>query len=1044
MTAVAIAPGITIDIDDAPLSPREREALAWPEAILPSQWAAAHRVLERGEAYHYGPWRNETAPYLRGLMDIPLKPGVSEVYIMKSAQGGGSEAMRNLIGFMSEREPDPMGIALPNKEKGESIVRNRLIPLFRNTRSLAQLLTARAHDIKKSEIHLRNGMSIRLMWSGSPASMASDPMRFAFADEIDKFVVWAGREGKPIDLIRLRLRTYGDQALLFAISTPTTSAGEIARLFNSADHRLYYLIACPACATRQRLICDRDTFHFPRRDGESREAWADRVRRDPAACWYACRACSAPITEADRLRLIQTGLWATADARGLADGLIDDAEAIPSFPRGTRLGLHFSAFNYTWTPMCDIAAEFINSLGDLPKTFTFHTGTLGEPFHQKVESTQASAFSARAASAEMPEGVVAPWAVKILATVDTQKDHFWVVLRAWGPGMRSHRLWHGRVESPPAAGAADNFRGEFALLDQLLFESRWPAADNQRPPLAVELALIDSGGTRLAGELASRTMAVYRYALSRRASVRPIKGMARPSANGLFIAPGTGWYDPGSASKSRASGGAAPEKVTLWHLDTHHFQDELAELIARKIELPDPATGELLPVDAWQLNQNDEPTYNAHLSNMQKVLVAPKGSASAVETWTPVPAHARIDYHDCYDDVTEVLTHAGWKRFPALAARDRVATVDLATDRIEYQNFTNPISREYHGEMVKIGGVHLSRLDLLVTPNHRMVVYDRSRHRKPKIVTAAELGRMHSIKLTAKWFGCDPPLRRVPADNGSPEQLVDAADLARLVGWYVAEGTARSFVAQSQPSSVKRSILIYQDKPHGRSLLRHALSKLPWHFQESNRGYVITSAQVWSMLAPLGDQSERYIPRWILNSSPEVIQAFLDGYLAGDGWSDGTDHALTISRRLADDLQEAFVKTGSSATMHIRPAGQYHIRGRTGPTRQAYQVNRRKNPNAMLCNHDGKVNFQRVEYHGPVHCVTVPNGTLIVRRNGKTAVCGNCETYQIAAAYMARVHLLPPLEVIQQHRAAERAAERTPPQPFTTPDGRAYSILDRQ
>jgi hypothetical protein len=31
----------------------------------------------------------------------------------------------------------------------------------------------------------------------------------------------------------------------------------------------------------------------------------------------------------------------------------------------------------------------------------------------------------------------------------------------------------------------------------------------------------------------------------------------------------------------------------------------------------------------------------------------------------------------------------------------------------------------------------------------------------------------------------------------------------------------------------------------------------------------------------------------------------------------------------------------------------------------------------------------RVEYHGTVHCVAVPNGIVYIRRNGKAAWCGD-------------------------------------------------------
>jgi hypothetical protein len=57
-----------------------------------------------------------------------------------------------------------------------------------------------------------------------------------------------------------------------------------------------------------------------------------------------------------------------------------------------------------------------------------------------------------------------------------------------------------------------------------------------------------------------------------------------------------------------------------------------------------------------------------------------------------------------------------------------------------------------------------------------------------------------------------------------------------------------------------------------------------------------------------------------------------------------------------------------------------------------------------------------------VYCATVPNGTLIIRRNGKIAVCGNCEVYQVVAAYMMRINEMPARAVIEAQREQYRAA----------------------
>ena len=42
-----------------------------------------------------------------------------------------------------------------------------------------------------------------------------------------------------------------------------------------------------------------------------------------------------------------------------------------------------------------------------------------------------------------------------------------------------------------------------------------------------------------------------------------------------------------------------------------------------------------------------------------------------------------------------------------------------------------------------------------------------------------------------------------------------------------------------------------------------------------------------------------------------------------------------------------------------------------------------------------------------VYCVTVPNGTLIARRNGKATIVGNCEAMCAAIGYTLNVQRIP-------------------------------------
>jgi hypothetical protein len=72
----------------------------------------------------------------------------------------------------------------------------------------------------------------------------------------------------------------------------------------------------------------------------------------------------------------------------------------------------------------------------------------------------------------------------------------------------------------------------------------------------------------------------------------------------------------------------------------------------------------------------------------------------------------------CYDPKTEVLTSSGWIPIPLITTSHSVACL-LDGKTLEYHNPTETQSYDYTGKMYKIKS---SKVNLLVTPNHRMYV----------------------------------------------------------------------------------------------------------------------------------------------------------------------------------------------------------------------------------------------------------------------------------------------------------------------------------
>lgn len=364
---------------------------------------------------------------------------------------------------------------------------------------------------------------------------------------------------------------------------------------------------------------------------------------------------------------------------------------------------------------------------------------------------------------------------------------------------------------------------------------------------------------------------------------------------------------------------------------------------------------------------------------------------------------------ECFDSETDVLTREGWKRFADITPADPLATVSLEADTLEYQLPTQLINNPHNGAMLHFGGGPRQKLDLLVTPRHRMVETERGSNGEGAFVRKAGDGVVTSeYKLmAANWEGDDLDmflLERVSLDRGrrvSLEKEMDPGDFAEFMGWYLSEGSADATV--HVPGSGYRVCISQSHRyPRHRDLIRSLLADTPWNWIETNSGFQASSKQLWSYLRPFGHSHEKYVPDWIRHGSRRIIRRFMTSFWMGDGWlrSGGLHDAGTSSKRLADDLQEMYLKMGSSAGLSVKRAEDAvtrMVRGRPcRTTRDFYTLRQRSGRVGLVRRANGASIVREVDYSGRVYCATVPNGTLIVRRNGKPMVAGNCLEYASA------------------------------------------------
>lgn len=325
------------------------------------------------------------------------------------------------------------------------------------------------------------------------------------------------------------------------------------------------------------------------------------------------------------------------------------------------------------------------------------------------------------------------------------------------------------------------------------------------------------------------------------------------------------------------------------------------------------------------------------------------------------------DKHGCYDDKTEVLTDRGWIPWSEATVDHKYATLNLTTNQIEYQKTDRIIHKKVDEPLLHF---RKEGLDLLVTKNHRMVVSvleARNTWSDWKIVEARDLiGVTHRHRLGGGIW------------NLNNKQITEFWD---FLGFAVGDG---SFTGTSLTFHLKK-----QRKIEHLTLLVDSL-----HYTLSQRGDTFTVSNIGEyerrlLKATYDENKNRCLPREVLEESSECLKALWNGLVQADGHvsKQGKVTVSTVSSHLADQLQELLLKIGQSARIRIQ-----WDRPTSFGFRPMYVVTavreRRANPRLNWTKKD-HIDVIYEDYEGMVHCATVPNGTLYVRRNNKAAWCGN-------------------------------------------------------
>lgn len=365
----------------------------------------------------------------------------------------------------------------------------------------------------------------------------------------------------------------------------------------------------------------------------------------------------------------------------------------------------------------------------------------------------------------------------------------------------------------------------------------------------------------------------------------------------------------------------------------------------------------------------------------------------------------------CYDDETYILAANGWVKFAELKEGLPVATINPDTLAFEWQIPHAYTHSFYKGKMVEYKN---KRVDLLVTPNHRMWV--RPRNKKEKLTsedvlknnwvieTAEKLsnrrGRYWIQTAACNWEGTSKfvpeVFSKIPIDI-----------FAQWLGWWLSEGDIHT---DNCAVSIWKSL----NNAEHCAELDELFSKLKSYgvtiskTGQSKSGVLIGYAWTIEGNRELASWCEEYcgrgaenkrIPKEIRDWDSECLKILITSYLKGGGIkterkvNPSGNHKFrneitnkfkaftTISSELYDNISEIACKLGLTVTRN-----KWYPHLHSTACKEAYTGSIIGRWNTT---EEGNKTVNIVPYSGGIHCCSTTNGLLIVRRNGKTVISGN-------------------------------------------------------
>ena len=361
------------------------------------------------------------APWLTDILRAVQDDAVRQIVVCAPTGGAKTTLLEVLIPFIVARQPGPMLLVGQNDETSKEWAESRLIPVLDSCPPVARLFPADRHQKRKTSILFPH---MPLFISGANmSSLQEKSMRYCYGDE-----VWQWKEGMVGELKKRHHDRWNRKTILVSQGADEGSDFDKEAL---SGERHEWCYTCSGCkAQREWTWAEIQYDEVRTEDGGWRwKELGDSVR-------HVCGNCGnvTPNTTAARRAMCDASKYRVEPGNTI---------------RG-NVTFHYPAWAIWWIDWADLVREWIlaneaKKKGEFNELKQFLQKRGAQMWKPVIDAPEVALVAADYLKTDFADGQQIEGEVFRFLTVDTQRDHFWALCRAWRADGSSQLIWEGKV-----------------------------------------------------------------------------------------------------------------------------------------------------------------------------------------------------------------------------------------------------------------------------------------------------------------------------------------------------------------------------------------------------------------------------------------------------------------------------------------------------------------------------------------------------------------------------------------------------------------------